>query len=594
MMGKRAKRSILSAAVVLLLLAVWMAVRTPAVDAAGLNSRSAQAQTTGQPFTLPLAWDGPDMLMLSESTPVDLLIPGLEVEVEGDFQVMRVTSPEGDTIRILAQPSGQPGVQPSLTLAWQLPDPEQAAPLLAGQVLSLSAAARLYSPPDGVQLTIGEAQAGAWGSSSVTMDGVSWTDYAVTRALAPDADQVQVGITWRPAIENAWLELRDLAVTVAATAGPDELSATDTPTPIPVPTSTPTPEPPSPTPTPVVAPEEAEEAVAALVIVTSTPTPVDVFEEATRVALATEQAASAGPATPTPENQVTATPTPTPIVVTNTPTPANLVTATYVAALATARAFTTGTPTPYPPELAVLLATDTPTPAPTVVPLRATNTPTPIFRYVEEITTAVPTATPVFPAELQGKILFLSDMFGTTARPNAFMINPDGTGLALLTGREFHTRAKARDAYSADKRFYAFAQRADGPGKGGLVQVFYNDAEYGSTDQLTFFGAGTAWAPVWSPRDQSVALVSNESRNDEIWLVRPNEWPPRKLTENDWEWDKSPSFSPDSSQIVFESNRVSGVRQLWLVDAGGGEPRQFTFLDGFEAWEPVWVKYLDD
>ncbi len=41
-----------------------------------------------------------------------------------------------------------------------------------------------------------------------------------------------------------------------------------------------------------------------------------------------------------------------------------------------------------------------------------------------------------------------------------------------------------------------------------------------------------------------------------------------QLTSNDWEWDRSPSFSPDGTQIVFESNRTTDA-WLWVMDASG-------------------------
>jgi TolB protein len=125
------------------------------------------------------------------------------------------------------------------------------------------------------------------------------------------------------------------------------------------------------------------------------------------------------------------------------------------------------------------------------------------------------------------------------------------------------------------------------------VQIYYDDAEYGSTGhQLTYFGAGTAWAPAWSPTRDSVVLVSSETRNDEIWIVDRNTWPGIQLTKNEWEWDLSPSFSPNGSEIVFASNRGSGKRQLWVMDASGGNVRQLTDIP-LEAWDPVWVKYPD-
>ena len=101
-----------------------------------------------------------------------------------------------------------------------------------------------------------------------------------------------------------------------------------------------------------------------------------------------------------------------------------------------------------------------------------------------------------------------------------------------------------------------------------------------------------AWDPAWSPTDDLVAFVSNESKNDEIWVGRIENWPAVKLTTNTFEWDKSPSFSPDGEQIVFMSNRDSGRQQLWLMDKDGGNVHPLGDFP-FEAWDPVWVKYTD-
>jgi Tol biopolymer transport system component len=125
-----------------------------------------------------------------------------------------------------------------------------------------------------------------------------------------------------------------------------------------------------------------------------------------------------------------------------------------------------------------------------------------------------------------------------------------------------------------------------------LVQLFYDDSLYASTQhQLTYFGAGVAWAPAWSPRGETVAFVSSESGNDEIWVANTNQWPATQLTKNKWEWDHHPSYSPDGSQIVFSSNRVTGRRQLWIMSASGENQAQLTNFT-FEAWNPVWVKYV--
>jgi hypothetical protein len=174
------------------------------------------------------------------------------------------------------------------------------------------------------------------------------------------------------------------------------------------------------------------------------------------------------------------------------------------------------------------------------------------------------------------------------------VMNPDGTGVGLLTTNYFHSIVAGRDAYSADSRYRVYSLREAGgtAHNSGLIQLFYDDDFYDSTQhQLTYFGAGVAWSPAWSPTSETIALVSSESGNDEIWVAQRGQWPPTQLTKNDWEWDHHPSFSPDGSQIVFASNRVTGRRQLWLMDSSGGDQRQLTNFT-FEAWDPVWVKYV--
>jgi TolB protein len=50
--------------------------------------------------------------------------------------------------------------------------------------------------------------------------------------------------------------------------------------------------------------------------------------------------------------------------------------------------------------------------------------------------------------------------------------------------------------------------------------------------------------------------------------------------------ETSPCFSPDGSQIVFESDR-SGTQQIYVMSAGGGEPQRLSSGKGRYS-TPVW------
>lgn len=59
----------------------------------------------------------------------------------------------------------------------------------------------------------------------------------------------------------------------------------------------------------------------------------------------------------------------------------------------------------------------------------------------------------------------------------------------------------------------------------------------------------------------------------------------------------SPELSPDGRQVAFETT-ITGVPQLWIVDAAGGWPRQLTFGEPitFHAFSPTgeWIAYGTD
>lgn len=321
------------------------------------------------------------------------------------------------------------------------------------------------------------------------------------------------------------------------------------------------------------------------VIVTSTPTPETIFTAAAMAVTAAYQATTTGTPTNTPSNWVT------PIVVTNTPTPENEATATYMAAWLRAAAIATGTATPTPRHMWTATPTPTPTDTPVYIPLKEI-TPTPA--------TPTPTSTPTaIPAVLVRKIAFLTDRDGDTA---VYIMNPDGSGLARLTNRWVYDVANIQDTISPDGQNRVLVQDIQ-----GAPQLIMQPLYHGSSWRITY-SAFACYHPSWSPDGKHIAFVSQsgghwgvgpgdeavsaimaQGVNDDIYLKPIYGVGFQRLTDNPWEFDKHPSWSPDGTQIVFCSNRETGHSQIWVMDADGTNPRNLS-NDPYNDWDPVWIK----
>jgi len=567
---------------------------------------------------LPFEWIKDNNSVSSENRNlIEIMPPFRKFSSNGVFRIERNPDTESLNITFNQNSNASQNItgSPALNIGWQLSQDPHSLPIPVDKLVTFEIRAKTFSQPDGVVVYIEDFVRGQSERSEVIILGEEEQTYTVSRRIRAGAENVQIGFDWTLPFNEAWLDLLSMQVVINEADGQptqpdsplDEPVPTDTPAPTntPIPTDTPQPEPPQNqgasseqevlptdtltfTPVPTDTPLPTETPVpTATPTETPTETPTDTpFPTATWTPFVVTKD-TVGTWTPEPVNLVTATPTATPIIITNTPTPANEETAIFHMELATAIAATTGTATPYPPEIIVYTATPTITPedTPTVTP-----TPTRLYLSVLALTptqTAIPVVrsdTPVlFPSDLLGKIIFSANMLSDDPQfPDIMMINADGSGLSIMTGPIFYHRARIREAFSPGKNYRIFSRDQ---------AIYYEDLINNVTEQATLFSTGAAWSPVWSPVNDIVAFVANETGNDEIWSLRRGTWPPAQLTYSAEHADYSPTWSPNGSYIVFTSNR-SGSRQLWIMNADGSGQRQLTFFD-FEAWEPVWVKYLD-
>jgi catechol 2,3-dioxygenase-like lactoylglutathione lyase family enzyme len=322
------------------------------------------------------------------------------------------------------------------------------------------------------------------------------------------------------------------------------------------------------------------------VIITSVPTPANPATAQARAIAAATAAFLYGTATPLPPNWVT------PIVVTATPVPENAATAQAIAALATANVLLFGPPTPTPPNV----WTATPTP---LLDMNAVPNPTP---------TPEPTATPtpdpnIIPPDMIGRIGFISDRDG--GQPWYYVMDADGSNVQRLSGPELYNAALVRDTLDPTGQYQAIVTLPRNPSNDPEVGKNYEISLVRLSDGYIWYIAGgergADYAPAYCQADpRYIAYTSQQSGNDEIFVVdllsshgRNVPLQTTRLTQNDWPWDKHPSWSPDCRQIVFYSNR-DGRNQIYVLDFLGmgflGAHERNLSNNLYNDWDPVWFK----
>jgi TolB protein len=157
---------------------------------------------------------------------------------------------------------------------------------------------------------------------------------------------------------------------------------------------------------------------------------------------------------------------------------------------------------------------------------------------------------------------------------------PDGSGHRVLTSGQAHW-------------FGAAYGDRENPGGGSNLPAWTRDGAILFSRRLP--GAKVAWEfQAGRPdvdhfnRDFKPELARGGT---EVWRLDPRTGGAVRLTRSEPQaWDFRPGESPDARHIVFCRAATGGSPALWMLDAGGGEPRELTRgLDGRGADHPRWL-----
>lgn len=158
-----------------------------------------------------------------------------------------------------------------------------------------------------------------------------------------------------------------------------------------------------------------------------------------------------------------------------------------------------------------------------------------------------------------------------------------------LLGSELHATAQPmQPAKSSANGPLAFVSHQDGNAD---IYVMQPD---GTVTNLTNHPANDMH-PAWSPDGSRIAFASNRNGHFDIMVMNADGSEPRNLT-NYWDTfvaarpsnDLHPAWSPDGTQVVFESNR-GGDGEINMMDVQGFEQTNLTNHsgdDGDPAWSP--------
>jgi Tol biopolymer transport system component len=194
---------------------------------------------------------------------------------------------------------------------------------------------------------------------------------------------------------------------------------------------------------------------------------------------------------------------------------------------------------------------------------------------------------------LIGKIAFRIERDGGMEY-EYYVMDPNGSNKTPFS-EDLYKGIRNRDFVSKDMWYCAYNLKKKNSDR---EQIYVWDTQVNDRDyQVTFIGAGGAYHPVWSPIEDRLAFVSEETGNANIKAIDKSRYNEKQITgesEKVQHWEQHPSWSPDGKQIVFFAfDGAHSNGDIWIIDADGNNRSKVTNTESVDEKDPVWIKYKE-